>query len=194
MPFIVYSETTRIIDSAFETAAAAQAHVDAHEEELVVDTTNRVLPDQFQAGVWHFHADGTLAPDPPAATIQLAVRRDRLLNRCRYWLRIPGMAFIAAAEGNKEQAYGLHLEGCVRAVMVDGNLSDDAKHTEIKTELDLDPKAWVALANAASWVGARGSDRSGWNWQNTDAGDGTIAVAVAAITINSDINWIGALI
>ena len=73
MPFIVYSETTRIIDSAFETAAAAQAHVDAHEEELVVDTTNRVLPDQFQAGVWHFHADGTLAPDPPAATIQLAV-------------------------------------------------------------------------------------------------------------------------
>lgn len=194
MPFIVYSETTRIIDSAFETAAAAQAHVDAHEEELVVDTTNRVLPDQFQAGVWHFHADGTLAPDPPAATIQLAVRRDRLLNRCRYWLRIPGMAFIAAAEGNKEQAYGLHLEGCVRAVMVDGNLSDDAKHTAIKTELDQDPLAWIRLANATDWVGDRVTDRSGWVWQMTDSDGEAVPGTVSGIEIDSDINWIGALI
>ena len=191
MPFIVYSETTRIIDSAFETAAAAQAHVDAHEEELVVDTTDRVLPDQFQAGVWHFHADGTLAPDPPAATIQLAVRRDRLLNRCRYWLRIPGMAFIAAAEGNKEQAYGLHLEGCVRAVMVDGNLSDDAKHGDIKAELDQDPLAWIVLANAADWVGDRDSDRSAWEWQRTNSSGQAEASTVSDVEIDSDINWIG---
>ena len=85
-------------------------------------------------------------------------------------------------------------KGCVRAVMVDGNLSDDAKHTAIKTELDQDPLAWIRLANATDWVGDRVTDRSGWVWQMTDSDGEAVPGTVSGIEIDSDINWIGALI
>lgn len=198
MAYIVYSETTRIIDAAFVTLTEAQAHVDSHEEDLTADSTDRTLPDEFQPGVWHFHADGTIAPDPPAATIQLTLRRDFLLDRCRYWMRVFGMPFFCGAEGDKLQAYGLHLEGCVRAILVDANLTNEARHAEIKAELDQDPKAWVRLGGstaAASWVAERPADRSGWEWHRTNATSGEAnPTGSSEITLDVTANWITALI
>ena len=101
-------------------------------------------------------------PAAGASGTELVTERRRyLMHRLELWVQAPALSFTAQQDAPRGPAYAAVCEAHSRAILAtdssDQNMTDDARHTIIKTELDKDPARFLWRFSFDAWYANRAS-------------------------------------
>ena len=233
--YLTFKGTTAgVVDAFYEKQA--QADAGATESDITAVQGVKTIPDNYRPNKAYWDGTELLEETPESVVFaamsvedQIKERREYLIGLLRrhevvggkisvwHGSRVDNVPEGDPPEGNDPDerldqskrfaSYGRWVEANTRAMLVDENLSNDAKYAFLKAECEIDGETWYWLhkvngtdTNGGWYAIYSSNDRSGWGWYYTTGSTTTSNSRIGVkppvtleLSINDTADWVRAL-